>query len=250
MFSYVTLNEDNIDHEHICCAIADKKHQQGVYDKKTWLKVQFKKGHVFRKLDEKGKVFIEYTPIEQAWAPVIGENYYYIHCLWVSGKFKGHGHAKALLNSAIDDAKANKKDGLCVIVGKKKTPFLSDKKFLAHMGFNLVDEVGDYQLLALKFNASVSDPKFSDTCRAQKIMCQDLVIYSSDQCPYIANCLLQTKTYCDANGIPLTLIAVDSLEKAKAVPAVFNNWAAFYKGEFITLHLLNETYLKKMLAGD
>jgi hypothetical protein len=53
--------------------------------------------------------------------------------------------------------------------------------------------------------------------------------------------------FCTANGIPLDLIKVDTLEKAKALPCVFNNWAVFYKGKFETLHLLNEGYLKKIL---
>ena len=41
------------------------------------------------------------------------------------------------------------------------------------------------------------------------------------------------------------LIAVDTLEKAKNVPCVFNNWAVFYNGQYETNHLLNENLLKK-----
>ena len=40
------------------------------------------------------------------------------------------------------------------------------------------------------------------------------------------------------------------LEKAKAMPCVFNNWAVFYDGKFETVHLLNEGYLKKMLERN
>ena len=47
------------------------------------------RGHVFRKLNAKGVVFIEYAPLETAWVPVIGDNYYYIYCLWVAGPYKG-----------------------------------------------------------------------------------------------------------------------------------------------------------------
>ncbi|MEG1062054.1 MAG: GNAT family N-acetyltransferase, partial [Oscillospiraceae bacterium] len=56
-FKNITL--ENMDDEHLCCAIADKKHQCGVVAKKQWLKDRITEGHVFRKLDEKGKVFIE-----------------------------------------------------------------------------------------------------------------------------------------------------------------------------------------------
>ena len=41
---------------------------------------------------------------------------------------------------------------------------------------------------------------------------------------------------------------MDSLEAAKAVPCVFNNWAVFKDGRFETVHLLNEGQLKKLLA--
>ena len=55
-FKNITI--DNIETEHLCCAIADKKHQCGVGVKKQWLKERIPEGHVFRKLDAKGKVFI------------------------------------------------------------------------------------------------------------------------------------------------------------------------------------------------
>ncbi len=55
------------------------------------------------------------------------------------------------------------------------------------------------------------------------------------------------KRYCEENHILLDLIEIDSLEKAKNLPCVFNNWAVFYNGKFETIHLLNEGYLKKMI---
>ena len=58
-----------MDSEHLCCAIADKKHQCGVDTKRAWLKDRMSEAHTFRKLDEKGKVFIEYAPLEPAWYP-------------------------------------------------------------------------------------------------------------------------------------------------------------------------------------
>ena len=40
---------------------------------------------------------------------------------------------------------------------------------------------------------------------------------------------------------------IDSLEKAKKAPSIFNNWANFYKGEFISNTILNENALEKIL---
>jgi len=245
--NYINLTTDNLENEHICCAIADKKHQRGVETKKEWLKDRISEGHVFRKLDEQGKVFIEYAPLEKAWVPVIGNNYLYIYCLWVSGTYKGKGHGKKLLEYCINDAKKQNKSGLCVISSKKKKPFLSDKKFMLKYGFKTVDTIGDdYELLALSFDGTI--PSFNDPARTQKIENNNLTIYYGMQCPYIPNCIEQVSNFCKAHNILLDLIEVDTIEKAKSSPGVFNNWAVFYNGRFETVHLLNEGYLKKMLG--
>jgi len=247
MSEYINISADNLDTEHLCCAIADKKHQAGVDVKRSWLADRLREGHTFRKLDEKGKVFIEYAPLETAWVPVIGDNYVYIYCLWVSGKFKGQGHAKALLDDCIADAKSKHKSGVCIISNKKKMPYLSDKKYMQKRGFQTVDTLsGDYELLALSFDGTT--PRFADSAKNGRIQSEELSIYYGLQCPYIPNCIEEVKVYCESNDIPLNLIRVDTLEKAKALPCVFNNWAVFYRGEFQTVHLLNAGYLKKLLG--
>ena len=150
---FINLTENNIDQEHLCCAISDKKHQAGVSAKKNWLKDRIAEGHVFRKLDAKGKVFIEYAPLETAWVPVLGEQYLYIYCLWVAGSYKGKGYGKMLLEYCIHDAQKQGKNGVCILSSKKKKPFLSEKKFLLKYGFQVADTAGDdYELLALSFN--------------------------------------------------------------------------------------------------
>ena len=53
MNEYINLSLENIDDEHICCAIGDPKHQKGVDCKKEWIKIKLKDGHVFRKLNSR-----------------------------------------------------------------------------------------------------------------------------------------------------------------------------------------------------
>lgn len=242
---FKNLTIENIDNEHLCCAISDKKHKSGVEVKKKWLKDRIAEGHTFRKLDEKGKVFIEYAPLENAWTPINGNNYIYIYCLWVAGSYKGKGYGKALLEYCIDDAKKLGKSGVCTLTSKKKKPFLSDKKFLTKFGFEVADSTGDYEILALSFDGS--KPNFAQSVKSQSIESNALAIYYGMQCPYIPNCIEQIENYCKNNDIEVNLIAVDSLEKAKNLPCIFNNWAVFYNGKFETVHLLNEGYLKKIL---
>ena len=184
MNEYINLDEKNIEQEHICCAIGDPKHQEGVDKKKEWIKSKLKDGHVFRKLNARGKIFIEYEPIETAWVPIEGKNYEYIYCLWVAGSFKGKGIGKELLEYAIKDAKEKKKNGICTLVSKKKKPFIGEKKFFEHFGFEVVDSINDYELLALKFNKEET-PKFTESAKKMKIENQDFTIYYSNECPYV-----------------------------------------------------------------
>lgn len=243
---FITLNAENLEQEHICCAIADKKHQAGVAAKKAWIRQRLADGHTFTKLDARGKVFIEYTPLGNAWVPVVGKGYLYIHCLWVSGSFKGKGYATELLSSCIADAKKQGRAGVCVISAKKKQPFLSDKAFMLKHGFTTVDRIGEYELLAISFDGT--KPQFAETARKQTIEDETLTIYYSVQCPYIPNCIREVQAYCEQHEIPLNLVKVDTQGKALQMPCVFNNWAVFYQGKFETVHLLNEGYLKKMLG--
>jgi len=126
------LSEKNIEDEHICCAISDKKCKDGYLKKKQWLKTEFIIGYAFQKFDVRGKVFIEYVPIESSWLPLKGSNFMVINCFWVSGQFKGKGNGKKLLQQCNKDAK--KMDGIVAISSDKKRPFMSDPKFFKHHG--------------------------------------------------------------------------------------------------------------------
>ena len=136
---YIKVTSENIDKEHICCAISNNNDIQ-VSSKKAWLSERFEDGLVFLKSIERGKCFIEYIPAENAWNPILADGYMYIDCLWVAGSFKGHGYSSDLLNACIEDSKSKGKKGLCILASAKKKPFLADPKFLKYKGFNKSDE--------------------------------------------------------------------------------------------------------------
>ena len=130
---YIRITDENIEKEHICCAMSGK---QGVI-KKEWLKQRFKEGLVFCRSTERGKCFIEYIPAENAWVPIQADGYFYIDCLWVSGSLKGHGYSNDLLEECIRDAKEQGRKGLCILSSEgRKREFLSDPKYLAYKGFD------------------------------------------------------------------------------------------------------------------
>ena len=119
--NFVNLTTENLANEHLCCIIRSKKPHPGVEAKRQWLSERLKEGHVFRKLNAKSTVFIEYASLETAWVPIIGSKYYYLYCLWALGSYKGKGYGKSLMEYCLKQAKENGKSGVCMLGAKSKS---------------------------------------------------------------------------------------------------------------------------------
>lgn len=243
---FTNLTTENLSNEHLCCIIRSKKSHPGIEAKRQWLSDRLNEGHVFRKLNAKATVFIEYAPLETAWVPVIGDNYYYLYCLWVLGSPRGNGYGKALIEYCIADAKEKGRSGICMLGAKKQKNWLSDQSFAKKVGFKVVDTTDNgYELLALSFDGTA--PEFASNAKNLKIESEELTIYYDMQCPYIYKYIEMIKQYCETNDVPVSFIQVDTLQKAKELPCVFNNFAVFYKGSFETVNLPPIDYLKRIL---
>lgn len=243
---FINITTENLSSEHLCCIIRSKKEHQGIEAKRQWLSGRLNEGHVFRKLNAKATVFIEYAPLETAWVPIIGNNYYYVYCLWVLGSDKGKGYGRSLMEYCIDDAREKGKSGICMLGSKKQKSWLSDQSFAKKFGFKVVDTTdNEYELLALSFDGTT--PRFTKNTKAQKVENKELAIYYDMQCPFICQNIEMIKQYCETNSIPASLIQIDTLQKAKELPCVFNNYGVFYKGNFETVNLLDIAYLERIL---
>lgn len=243
---FVNLTKENIANEHLCCIIRSRKPHPGIEAKRQWLSERLNEGHVFRKLNAKATVFIEYAPLETAWVPINGDNYYYIYCLWVSGDYKGKGYGKLLMEYCLADAKEKGKSGICMLGAKKQKSWLTDQSFAKEFGFEVVDTTDNgYELLALSFDGTT--PKFTQNAKKEEIESKELTIYYDVQCPYSYQSIKMIKQYSGINDIPVSFLPVDTLQKAKELPCVFNNWGVFYKGKFETVNLLDINYLKRIL---
>ena len=237
MENIITLNDSNIASEHICCAISDKKCRDGYNLKKEWLKKEFENGYVFRRIDARAKVFIEYGPAEYGWAPIEAPNYLLLNCFWVSGKYKKNGYGKELLKQAFDDAKASGKDGLVTIVGSKKFHFMSDTKWLLRQGFETVEELpSGFSLLSKKVNPDATNPEFKNTVVVgEKHAKKGLVVYYSNRCPFtefhVKTSLLETAK---KRNLPLEIIKFKTMEQAQLSPTPATIFSLFFNGKFIT----------------
>lgn len=243
---FINLTVENLALEHVCCLIRSKKPHPGIEAKRQWLAGRIQEGHVFRKLNAKATVFVEYAPLETAWVPIGGENYYYLYCLWVAGAYKGKGYGKALMEYCLADARQKGKSGICMLGAKKQKAWLSDQSFAKKYGFEVVDDTENgYELLALSFDGTT--PKFAQPARKQEIENKNLTVYYTKQCPYVHQSVEMIQKYCEMNAVPVSLRHVDTLRKAKELPCVFNNWAVFYQGKFETVNLLDAASLTRIL---
>ena len=241
--SYIRITEENIDREHICCAMSCKQSLA----KKAWMKQRFAEGLVFYRSEERGKCFIEYIPAENAWVPIDAAGYLYINCLWVSGSMKGHGYSTDLLDECIRDAKSHGKKGLCILCAEgRKREFLADPKFLAHKGFTIADssECG-IALLYLPLAEGVESPRFKDCAKHPKTDGEGFVLYYTDQCPYTYYWVPRVEQAAKEHGISLKTIHITTKEAAHNVPAPVTTYALFRDGEFVTQSIQSD---KKFLA--
>lgn len=55
---------------------------------------------------------------------------------------------------------------------------------------------------------------------------------------------------CAAHNMPVHLHHVETLDAAKSLPCVFNNFAVFYSGKFQTVNLLTADALARILGNN
>ncbi|MCP4134915.1 MAG: GNAT family N-acetyltransferase [bacterium] len=250
----VTLNKENIETEHICCAFSDKKCTDGYNQKKEWLKKQFHKGFVFKRYDVKHKVFIEYGPAEHAWMPLKAPGYLLINCFWVAGQYKGGGYGKKLLQECLKDSKDL--NGIVIVSSDKKRPFLADKKFFTKQGFEICDTAPPYyELLVKKNKPDAPMPEFKKSAKKNSfaddaVYSKGLTVLYSNRCPfteYYVNTELQE--IADSYKLPLNIVKITSQKEAQKIPTANSIYNVFYNGEFLTHEILSKKKFDKIWSG-
>ena len=245
---YIQVTKENIEKEHICCAISSNKDVQ-VISKKAWLTERFEEGLVFLKSVERGKCFIEYLPAENAWNPIEAEGYMYIDCLWVAGSFKGNGYSTDLLNACIEDSKKKGKKGLCILAAAKKKPFLADPKFLKYKGFRVCDEAENgIQLWCLPFDEDAALPKLKECAKKPHIDESGYVLYYTNQCPFNAKYVPVLEELAKEQNVEFKAIHIESKEMAQSVPTPITTYALFFDGEYLTNEQMNDKRFLKLLG--
>ena len=246
----IRITHENLETEHICCAIANNKDCQ-VLSKKLWLKERLDEGLVFLKGNVRGKCFIEYIPAEYAWVPIEADGYMYVDCLWVSGQFKGHGYSNLLLEECIKDSKEKGKKGLVILSSKKKMGFLADPKYIRYKGFETVDTASPYfELMYLPFEKSAEKPCFKSSVKEteQSGTQNGFTLYYTSQCPFTAKYVPLLEDMAKKRNAKFQSVHFLTREQAQNAPTPFTTFGLFYNGEFITHEIQSEKSFEKILT--
>lgn len=250
MDDYIELTADDLEAHHLCCALGDKKHIEGVERKKAWLRERFAEGLVFRKLDVRGKVFIEHAPSELAWRPIHAPGWRTIHCLWVSGRFAGQGHGRALLQSCIDHTRAEGRAGVVVAVAQKKRPFLGDRKFFEKHGFVEADRADEWRLLAHRIDPSAQQPRFTSVMHTPGAADPTMTVLWNDQCPFNLHWSRQVQSDLEAAGHPTRLVEVTSAEEAQQLRSPLGAYSLEHQGRLLCHHLTTTKATQRLLEKN
>ena len=246
--SFVDLTSGNLEQQHVCCAIAGARHEEGVSRKKAFLARGFANGLVFRKLDVRGKVFIEYAPAESAWRPVVAPGYLVVHCLWVSGRYKGNGLGQELLQHCLESV--GERHGVVAVTGRK--PYLTNTGFFLRHGFDLIESLDTgFDLVCYQSGVGAPEPRFGDNARRGTVAATNGVHFEYvDQCPFVPTCLSDMSDVARELGLTVTTRALDTVEKAQSAASPFATFGAFLHGRLVTHELMSPAKFRKLLLRE
>lgn len=141
-----------------------KAHGPEVYDQmEAWLEGDLLRGQIAR--DDSGNVvgFTLYYPIEEAPLDVTGQGLYMVQCLYVKPEHQDHGIGRALIESAMADARANGASGLAVeaYTGVRRGDFdYMPSTFFQHLGMKPGETRGSATLFLSSHEENARPPRY------------------------------------------------------------------------------------------
>ena len=240
MYQIIDINEKNLNkYPQVVCFINPKNKY---YDLKiNWLKDRFTEGLKIKLLqtdDNKISGFIEYILGDNAWRAVDAKNYLFIHCLWVyPNKNKNKGFGSALVSEVINDAIAQKMNGVAVVTSDNS--FMSKKELFVKNGFFLVEEKNGFQLLVKGIKDKVSIPRFTNNDDLKKY--QGWNIIYSKQCPWVARFIEEVKPIIAKQKIQINFHEITTAAEAQKAPSVYSVFNLIKDGKLLAERYISTT---------
>jgi hypothetical protein len=245
----IDVTPENVQKETLFCI--KSINNPGFICKEKWFGERHTEGlHLKIIKNEAGKMsgFIEYIPAEQAWRPVKGDNFMFIHCMFTyPNSERNRGHAMRLVGECEKEAFATGKHGVCVMTSKG--PWITDKRIFIRMGYFEVEKLGRFELMVKKFNPSVPNPKLIDWKSKQKGYKGWHLLYA-DQCPWHEKSVQAIKRVAEESGIDLKIKKITKSEEARNGPSGFGVFALLKDGRLLEDHYISETRFRNILNKE
>lgn len=249
MATITDVTPENVQEETLFCIKDIKK--PGFNSKRIWFEKQYKLGLRMKILkDNADKMigFIEYIPVINAWRPVTGNNYMFIHCMYVyPNKNKNKGYGSLLIKEAENAAKNEKMDGICAMTSKGA--WISDKRIFENNDFVQVDQRGRFELLFKKWEPKAKDPELIDWTANQKKYNGWHLVYA-DQCPWHEKSVIALLNTALDFGIDLNITKLSNATEAKKAPSGYGVFSLLHNGKLIEDHYLSATRFRNILKKE
>ena len=246
MVEIITVTVDTVEEHGFFCKMSARK-TTAWQAKRDWLKARFEEGLQLRLLGGGERGFVEFMPGGKCWRAIDGaDDFIVIHCLWVVGKSKGLGYAKALLDEVETYAHANGFRGVAALTGSGN--WLISPGVLEHRGYMCVDRAERGFELTVKSFAGGPMPRLSGGWHAKAEACgPGLTVLRTAQCPYLEDAAKHARSAAEKRGIPFTDHVIDSAEDLRArAPSPYGTYALVRDGKLLSYHYLLE---KQVLAA-
>ncbi len=240
-YEMITVDGKNLDERGFFCYMSKRK-APGYSQKQDWMTARLSEGLKLHMLHETGGRtvgFIEYIPSEFGWRVVDAPGYMLIHCLWVVGKGKGKGYGKQLIQTCLDDAKAQGKHGVVTVATDRV--WMAKKDIFLKQGFVEVDQAPpSFHLLAYRFNDTAPLPAFPTNWEERQARFgKGLTVIRTAQCPYVDDAVLGVLQSAKERDIPVNIVTLTSAQEVQALsPSPYGVFGIVLDGKLISYHYL------------
>jgi len=245
--TFLEVTPDNAAKEGLFC-IKNPKYP-GFKLKLDWLKQRNKEGLKLILLKDGAETlgFIEYVPVEYVWRPVKGENYLFIHCMWVYPKKNyNRGFGSKLLQHCIDEAKKNNMNGVSAIVSKGS--WMTDNTLFLKNGFEVINSKDRFDLVVFKLNNSTV-PEFEDW-ENELSKYKGLNLIYANQCPLFIKSVDEMRASAKEFGLDLKVSILDTAKKAQQAPSGYGVYSLVYDGKLLSDHYISNTRFKNIITKE
>lgn len=230
--------------------IKDKK-APGYNAKVEWFKAKLNEGlkiNIATDHDGKQLGFIEYLPSEIAWRPVKADNYLFIQCiLLIAKEAKENGIGSLLIQQCEEDAKKNKKSGICTM--SSKGPWIADRLLFEKNNFVVADHIDRFELMVKSFDNTNAQPCFIDWTKAQSKYKGWNLVYA-DQCPWHQKSITDLQLSAKEHGIELKVEKLNTPKDAQNAPSGFGTFTLIKDGKLIADHYISSTRFENIVRKE